>query len=301
MNAKNFIRHRTPRFVLSIYHWSLAKLAAFVYQHPSRRLKVIGITGTNGKSSTVLLTATLLRAAGFKVGFSSTISFSDGDRDWLNNAKMTMVGRLQLQKLLKQMIDNGCDYAIIETSSEGIAQYRHSAIDYDVAVFTNLTPEHIEAHGSFDKYKKAKLKLFQHLTKSNKTPKIIVANLNDKHAPDFLNFPVDKKIGFGFKSSTTSHVDETLKAEKLELTADGSRFKLNDVSFIIKLVGKYQAANVLAATAVAYSQGVSFDTAATALQSISGLPGRMEFIKQGQPFKVIVDYAPEPESLQQTY
>ena len=141
-----------PSFALQWYHLTLAMSAAVLYRFPSKKLIVIGVTGTNGKSSTVALIAKILETAGHRVGATSTVSFKIADKEWLNDKKMTMLGRFALQKMLRQMVDAGCQYAVIETSSQGIAQYRHVGIEYDVAVFTNLTPEHIEAHGGFCGY-----------------------------------------------------------------------------------------------------------------------------------------------------
>ncbi|RMD51393.1 hypothetical protein D6827_02330, partial [Candidatus Parcubacteria bacterium] len=161
----SFLRKITPDFVFSIYHWTLAKLSAFLYRYPSNKMMVIGVTGTNGKSSTVQLIAQLLTLLGDKVGYTTTAGFKILNQEIENKMKMTMPGRFVLQKLLRKMVKSGCTVAIIETSSQGVEQFRHIGINYDTAVFTNLTPEHIEAHGGFENYKRAKGKFFQYLTK----------------------------------------------------------------------------------------------------------------------------------------
>src|SRR3989338_8642678 len=154
---KAFIKRFTPVWLLSYYHKILAQLATRKYQHPSSKLIVIGVTGTKGKSSTCNLIWHILTAAGYTVGMATTANFRIGQKEWLNDTKMTMVGRTQLQKLLADMVQAGCQYAIIETSSEGIKQWRHLGIHYDVCVWTNLFPEHLDSHGSFAAYKQAKL------------------------------------------------------------------------------------------------------------------------------------------------
>ena len=140
---KLLLRKIIPESFINVYHFILAHVAAFCYGYPSQRLIVIGVTGTNGKSTTVQFIGRLLEHTGERVGWTSTASFKVADREWVNDKKMTMLGRFQTQKLLHQMVKAGCRYAIVETSSQGVAQFRHVGINYDIAVFTNLTPEPI--------------------------------------------------------------------------------------------------------------------------------------------------------------
>ena len=204
---KKFIPRRLFAKLQPIYHWSLAKLAALFYGYPSNKMIVIGVTGTAGKSSTCYFMAQLLETAGFKVGMTTTTLFKILDKEWLNDKKMTMLGRFQAQHLLHSMLRNKCNVAIIETSSQGIQQFRHIGINYDILVFTNLYPEHIEAHNGFENYKKAKGVLFDYLSQC-KNKKIIInkrqidinktilANIDDEYAKYFLNFKAEQKIGF---------------------------------------------------------------------------------------------------------
>lgn len=298
----NVLRKIAPKPVLRLYHFFLANLANLVYGFPSRKLIVVGVTGTNGKSTTVNLISRILEQAGHCVGFTTTINIKDGAEERLNKSKMTMLGRFQLQKLLKQMVDAGCGYAVIETSSQGLIQHRHLGVEYDAAVFTNLTPEHIEAHGGFENYKKAKAVLFSHLTRFPKKTidgkaieKIIIANADDEHGKYFLGFPADKKITFSLASQSD------YRAEAVALAPDGSRFTVHGRDFSLKLPGKFNVYNAMAAIATASELGVGLDAARTALANIKNIPGRLEYVDQGQDFKVMVDYAPEPESLRQLY
>ena len=153
---KKIIPKKLFKFFQPAYHWILAKASAFVYGYPSNKLIVIGVTGTAGKSSTCYFISQILEKAGLKVGMTTTTLFKIGKKEWLNDKKMTMLGRFQTQRLLKKMVKEKCKVVIIETSSQGIDQFRHVGINYDILVFTNLYPEHIEAHGSFENYYQAK-------------------------------------------------------------------------------------------------------------------------------------------------
>src|SRR3989339_241606 len=159
-NIKKIIKKIIGKKPLLAYHLLLSKLASFIYQNPSDKLIVIGVTGTNGKTSTANFVSQFLECQGQKTGLASTVNFKVGASEWLNDRKMTKLGRLQTQRLLSEMLKVGCQYAIIETSSQGIEQFRHAGINYDLVIFSNLSPEHIEAHGGFDNYRRAKEKLF---------------------------------------------------------------------------------------------------------------------------------------------
>ncbi|MBI2099090.1 UDP-N-acetylmuramyl-tripeptide synthetase [Candidatus Uhrbacteria bacterium] len=303
---KKLVKKILPRGFLTVYHLFLALSASLWYGHPSRKMIVIGITGTKGKSTTAYMLAKILEDAGYKVGLSSTAIFKIAGREWLNATKMTMLGRFALQKMLREMVVAGCSYAIVESSSEGLAQSRHAGIDYDVAVFTNLTPEHIESHGGFENYKKAKGKLFASLKESAKKKvgngkKIIVANLDDENAEYFLNFWADEQYGYGMKLKAISYKLKAFLAEDVELSPDGSRFKIDGMDINLKLIGRGNVYNALAAITAAASQGIRISVAADVLAEINTIAGRMEFVRAGQNFTVIVDYAHEPESTRQLY
>jgi len=302
MNIKELIKKFVPGFLLRWYHKTLALMANIFYGFPSNKLIVIGVTGTNGKSTTVHLIAKMFEGAGFKVGATSTVGFKVADKEILNKKKMTMLGRFALQKLLRQMVGAGCKYAVIETSSQGVEQFRHLGVNYDVAAFTNLTPEHIEAHGGFENYKKAKGKFFAHLTAKPRkvidgkgVPKVSVVNLDDEHAKYFTEFSADEKYGYGIKNQAN------VRAESVVLKNNGVDFMVNGVPFHLNLLGEFNVYNSLAAISVGLSQGLDLDTISKSLEKVRGVPGRMEFINEGQDFKVLVDYAPEPSSMEKLY
>ncbi len=309
------LKRLLPASVKDRYHLVLAHLAAWVYGYPSEKMVVIGVTGTNGKSTVCNLIAGILEEAGHKVGLTTTVNFRIAGKEWLNPYKMTMLGRFRLQELLFKMARAGCRYAVVETSSEGIKQHRHAAVNYDVAVFTNLTPEHLESHGGFDNYKAAKGKLFAKLARERvkrigglPVAKTSVVNLNDHFADYFLSFPVPVRVGYRVEgrdavsgSIATGELQSAVIADNVAVGAGGSSFTVDGNRYELKLLGAFNVENALAAIAVGRVLGVSHETMAAALRRVEVVPGRMEFIDAGQPFSVLVDYAPEPGSFKKLY
>jgi UDP-N-acetylmuramoyl-L-alanyl-D-glutamate--2,6-diaminopimelate ligase len=286
--------------VSSVYHFTLAFLGALAYAFPSKKLTVIGVTGTKGKTTVCNLIAQILESAGHKTGLATTVNFKVGDKEWINDMKQTMSGRFALQKLLRDMVRAGCKYAVIETSSEGILQYRHRFIDYSVAVFTNLTPEHIERHGSFEKYREAKVKLFEQVAK--KEGGIGVYNLDDPSVGYFLAPSVGKKYGFFTQIRNTNHeIPNKYQILNVKLDKTGSEFGLGGKKYKMPLIGEFNVYNAAAAICVALSQGVSTENIRDTLSTIKPTPGRFEIIDKGQDFTVVVDYAHEPASLEAVY
>lgn len=307
---KNLIKKIAPSFLIKWYHFGLSLTGAVVYRFPSGKMKIIGVTGTNGKTTVVNLAAKILEEAGFKVAAISSIKFKIKDKERPNTLKMTMPGRLKLQRFLRQALSQGCQYVVIEVTSEGILQYRHKFIDFDVVVFTNLTPEHIESHGSFEKYREAKGKLFQSLKESKKTKKISVINLDDENAEYFLKFWADQKIGYTLReheihntkqnSSFKFQVSSSIKATDIETSAEGISFVIDDTPFSLKLLGRFNIYNSLAAISVALSQGINLEVCRKALEKVEIVSGRMEEIIK-EPFRVFVDYAHTPDALEKAY
>jgi len=199
---KEFVKKFIPQWFLNLYHFILAFLGALVYLFSSKKLKVIGVTGTNGKTTVVEMITKILEEAGYRVASLNSIKFKISDREWQNTLRMTMPGRFFIQKFLRQAVNENCQYAVLEVTSEGIKQYRHAFINFEVAVFTNLTPEHIEAHGSFEKYRQIKGKIFR------ATKRVHVINLDDENAEYFLQFPAEKKINFSFNVANFSKIKE---------------------------------------------------------------------------------------------
>jgi len=181
-----------PTGILNLYHLFLAWLGRLIYKNPSSDLVVIGVTGTKGKTTVIEIINAILEAAGKKVVLSSSNRFQVGDKDWINDTGNTMPGRMFIQKLLRQGVDAGCEYGIVEVVSEGVVQHRNRFIDFDVAVFIGLHPEHIEAHGSLEKYRDAKLAFFRDVVKSSgKEKKYFVISKNNPHSKYFVDVAED--------------------------------------------------------------------------------------------------------------
>ncbi len=324
------------RAVQPVYHYLFGYLAAVFYRFPSRKLLVIGVTGTTGKTTTVYFLARLLSDNGFKAGYTSTAQFNDGEFEWLNDKKMTMPGRFFLQRNLRRMVKNGCRAVVVETTSQGIEQFRHRFINYDLILFTNLYPEHIEAHGGFENYKKAKGKLFAHLqscrtkyldkdnkvvlkpsglqkTELNKIKKTIISNGDDEHAPYFLSFKAERKCVYtlnkalnsknlsGTQGEDVEPAPEFFVYEPLFSEANGSDFQLREQRYHLPVLGSYNVFNAVAALTCVLALDVNAAAASRALAEIKVLAGKMEKIEVGQNFSVLIDYAFEPTALEGLY
>ncbi len=306
MYLKAIIKKFIPKKLLAFYHFILAKIAKWLYLNPSNRMFTIGITGTSGKSSTCYFTAQILNYAGIKTGMISTTLINNGQKEWLNDKKMTMLGRLQSQKILRKMYKNNCRAAVVETTSQGIEQFRHIGINYDILVLTNLYPEHIEAHGDFENYKQAKGKLFKHLTTQKyKTfkglgtiKKTIIANLDDEYSNYFLSFKADRKIGYTKKNKQQNMTLDN-KRGKNDIDIDNKIFYNDKWKF--NLLGEYNKYNLLAAIAVTKELGLDEQTIAQNIDKLKPLPGRLEFIKNDLNIKILIDYAFEPKALEHLY
>ncbi len=324
---KKIIPDKVFKSVQPAYHYLMAGFSSFVYRYPSEKMVVIGVTGTTGKTTSVYLIAQLLKKAGYKAGYTSTAMFSNGKEEWNNNKKMTMVGRFFTQKILSQMQKNGCHFAIVETTSEGVRQFRHRFINYDFLIFTGLYPEHIESHGSFENYKKAKGDLFAHL-KNCKTKyineeskvmpskkeikkldlkrvkKTIIANLDDEHADYFLSFWAERKMGYTQNRQPNNDFDSSVEMVyygEVSTEKNGLSFQTEGEKIKTNLLGDFNAINAMNAICVGKILEIGINELKNGMEKIKGAPGRLETIDKGQDFTVIVDYAFEPKALAKLY
>ena len=321
---KRFIPTKLFNRLAPTYHFLFAFLAAVIYRWPSEKLIVVGVTGTTGKTTSTYLIAKMLSGCGLKVGYTSTALFSDGRTEWLNDKKMTMPGRFFTQSILARMVRNDCQYALVETTSEGIRQFRHRFINYDCLVFTGLYPEHIESHGSFENYRKTKGELFVHLKNCKikyinaqkmvikteqalkklelaRVKKTIIANLDDEQAEYFLDFWAEEKFAYTRKNKIFSKAINSVNYGEVSVAPAGINFKVGDIDISLKLTGDYNATNAMNAVCFGLTQGLPLEKIKISLESILGVPGRLEKINCGQNFTVIVDYAFEPNAVEKLY
>lgn len=281
----------------------LGTLAATLAGNPSDHMAVVGVTGTDGKTTTTNLIDAILEAGGVRCGLMSTVDFKAGGVRIQNNSRFTTLEAPEIQTLLAQMLAGGTSCAVLETTSSGLALHRVHGVSYDVAVATNITSEHLELHGTKEAYWRAKAMLFEAIdpaaTKPDapNAPKGCILNADDS-SYDFLR-------GFCRAPVLSYAIDAPadIRAEGVELRANGTSFTVrlpDGSSFAVEtpLVASYNISNCLAAIAVGYLFGVPAERMAHALAVFPGVSGRMERIEMGQPFSVVVDYAHTADSLE---
>ncbi len=270
-------------------HWVEAVLANIRYGFPARKLRVIGITGTNGKTTTAALVASVLEEAGYSVGVSSTAFFKIGTKYIDNELNMTVTKAFALQKLLRQMAKARVDFAIIELTSSALAQNRSWGIRPEVAVLTNISQDHLDYHLTMERYIAAKQRMFRG------NPNLQVLNIDDPTYKQFAALPARSRVSYGIKTGE-------VRATKLKQTVGGSSFELTYGDYstptTLKLAGEYNVYNALAAAAVGVGLGIPADNIKVGLEAVDAVPGRMESIDEGQKFGVIVDYAHTPAALE---
>ncbi len=296
---KSILRKIVPYKFILLTHKVRAFLAAVIYGFPGKKLRVIGVAGTKGKTTTVNMIAKILEENGNKIAMLSTANFQIGDQKWLNDVKLTTTSPFYFQKFLRKAIKEKCAYAIVEISSHGLVQYRHWGVSYETVVLTNMMSDHLDYHKTYANYKNS------HNALIAKDLENIIINYDDEDLRSFLDFDVEKKCVFSLKGYQNIQDMNLVKAENIVLDEKGSEFviTLRDKKENVKLplIGEFNIYNSLAAASVGLAEGIDLKIIKKALESTRNIPGRLEKIDEGQDFEVIVDYAHSPDSLKSVY
>ena len=307
-----------PQQLKNLYHLIQAILANVWYGFPSRKIKIIGVTGTDGKTTTVQMIAKILQKAGNlvksgdhgarKVAVASTINFVIDGKEEKNLSHHTTESSFALQKFIRKAVDAGCEYLVLEVSSHGLDQHRVWGIDFQTAVITNVTREHLDYHKTMEKYRIAKKKLFKMVAKNKGT---LVVNLDMERPEEYLDFESDKKYGYttakmsNFQFPISNKIQMTnvqiINAKEIELGISGSKFMLHDTCFMLHVPGLFSVENALAATCVALGEGIELGLVSEALSEIKGVAGRMEAVGNDLGLNILVDFALTPNALERLY
>ncbi|HOW60636.1 MAG TPA: UDP-N-acetylmuramoyl-L-alanyl-D-glutamate--2,6-diaminopimelate ligase [Candidatus Moranbacteria bacterium] len=278
-----------PQSIKNVYHLSQAIMANFLYGFPSHRIKIIGVTGTNGKTTTVQMIAKILEENGFKTAVASTINFKLGSEEWVNKTKFTTLSSFAVQKFIKKSVQAGCKYLVLETSSHSLDQYRVWGVKYETAVITNVTREHLDYHKTMKEYRKVKSELFK---KANNA----IINLDMENPGEFLNISTGKKITYSLKNNKAD-----ILAKNISLNPSGTKFSVKNTEINLKLLGEFNIENALAAICVGISEEINMEIIKNSLEKIKLVPGRMENIPNKRKINIIIDYAVTPDSLEKLY
>ncbi len=287
-------------------HAALADIAAAFYRYPARELLVTGVTGTDGKSTTTFMSTRVLEAADYTTGFSSTVDMQIGSRRWANKSRQTSLESLEVQSFLRQAVEAGCTAVVLESSSHGLALHRLEHCEYDVAVLTNVTHEHLELHGTVEAYRLAKARLFEMLGEAQKVGPggalrpgkgIGVANLDDPHAQLYIERTPGPLWTYAVKN-----VEAGVRARDIVPGPQGTTFTADTpagpITVRLRMPGLFNVYNALAAACVGLGVGAAPEAIVRGLESVEGVTGRMQRIDEGQPFTVLVDYAHTPEAFE---
>lgn len=279
------------RALVNYFHFLESIAAVAIYGWPARGMHIVGVTGTNGKTTTAAFIASILEEAGFKVGLSTTALFKVGGREWDNDLNMTVTDQFAVQKLLRRMRRAGVDWVVLEVTSHALRQHRLLGIPFRAAVWTNLTREHLDYHGTMERYAAAKAKLLR------RARDVVVLNADDDWYEYFAKWGRAERTTYGIDSTAD------VRLLKATLSARSSKLKIRfgdvETETTINLPGKFNAYNALAAAACAFKLGVLPDMVADGLARLPAVPGRMEAIDEGQSYSVVVDFAHTADELEE--
>lgn len=283
-------------FFQPVYHWLLAFTGNVVYRFPGRRLIVIGVTGTNGKSTTVELINAVLKENGVKTGMLSTVAMEIVGHRTDNVTSHTTLGRWQTAKYLREMVEAGCTHVVVEVASEGLVMYRVWGIPFDIAVFTNLSPEHLNTHKTMENYRNAKGLLFAKLAGSKKkgVPKTIIVNADDLEYQYFHDFPAERKISYGIaKGEVWANNISLGKKTEYELIDEEQKYRVSTV-----LPAKFNIYNELAAYCVGKALAFDPEKNIAGIESVKLVEGRMQEVANKRGIKIFIDYAVTPDAFE---
>jgi UDP-N-acetylmuramoyl-L-alanyl-D-glutamate--2,6-diaminopimelate ligase len=283
------------RILVSDSRKALAALSCRFYGNPSRKLKVVGITGTNGKTTVSYLVSSICSEAGLKTGVIGTIGYDLGDVNL--KGPHTTPEAPEFQELMAKMVDLGITHAAAEVSSHALAQRRTYGTEFDIVVFTNLSRDHLDFHGTFEEYKSSKLKLFKHEERgvSGRSEPTAVVNIDDDCSGAFLEAAGEKRMTYSIRR------EADVRGGDVELFPEGSTFSVfwrgEHLRVKLSVPGVFNVMNALAGFCVGASLDLDAHQIVRGLQAVRGVPGRLERIERGQDFSVFVDYAHTPDAL----
>lgn len=288
---KPLIPKQLFKHTVNYYHALETVIANLRYGYPSKSMRIIGITGTNGKTSTSIMIATILKEAGYKTGLTSTavVDYGDGMEENHLDGGLTSAGPFTLQKTLKKMKNNDVKWVVIESSSQALDQHRLDGIKFSAAVITNLTNDHLDYHGTMERYAAAKAILFKKTRDG-----LFVTNADDKWSDYFHNIPAKHKVQYGKKATDYKIFDISHEGKRTVLTFEHTKTKY---TVNLQVQGDFNVYNALAAIATTHEQGVDLSTAIHAIEGLERIPGRMDAVETGQDFKVLIDYAHTPDAI----
>lgn len=296
---KKFLKSFISPATVNNLHKTEASIHAARFGWPAKKLVIIGVTGTNGKTSVCHYITQLLEESGKKVGMLTTVAVSINGQRELNKTKMTTLNSADLQSYLKKMVDAGCTHAVVETTSHALEQNRVHGLYYDTVVFTNLTHEHLDYHKTMEAYGAAKAKLFQN------RPRVMVVNGEDNFSQELLKYPAGRKYTFGINDQAQIRTTFDVAAKHLKSSDKGTTFDLTtplgESEITTPLIGRFTISNIVASVAVAMEHGVTLSDIKQSLAHLKPVEGRLEPVECGQPFQIIVDFAHTPDALQQVY
>lgn len=303
MNPRRVVKKLIPKKLFSAIepygHWGEAVLENIAFGFPARNLKVIGITGTAGKTTTCTLITHMLRKSGYKVAMMTTVAidYGDGKGAQHNTTRMTSVGSLKLLQAIKKMKANKVEWLVLETTSHALAQHRVWGVPYSIVAFTNLSHDNADYHGTFERYRAAKLMLFKQCNRNRRGKRIGVVNADDPSGKFFAS-AIAHPVTYGLNAGD-------IRAEDLKLNATESRFTVRlegeDHAITSQLPGTFNVYNCLAAIGVGRAAGLSIQQIEESVASLKSVEGRMNSIDEGQDFGVIVDYACTPDGFDKVF